>query len=511
MEDGNIRAAVRILFSDDQIAEHSADTLQKLQSKHPPAPADREPCENKLPTSIDVTEGDVGQAIRSFPSGSSGGPYGFRPQHLSDMVKDLISGPTLLTALTSLVNSLLSGFCCPMAARLLFGGRLIALSKKSGGIRPIAVGFVLGFVLRRLTAKCACLYARDRLAEYFAPHQLGVCVKGGCEAAVHAVRRYLQNLQPGYVIAKLDFSNAFNCIRRDAMLSQVLAHIPELYKFCRLSYENSSVLWFGSSQIFSSEGTQQGDPLGPLLFCLTIHPLLLSLQSELNLGYMDDLTLGGDESTVEDDIGRITDASSKLGLHLNRDKCEVIHQPGCVPKSPIFQPFIHLVPDVACLLGAALLFGPGLDSLLHKHCETLATATDRLSTIGRHDALILLRACFGASKLQYVLRTSPCFEHPALSTLDDLLRSGLSAITNCSLSDSQWIQACLPVRDGGLGVRDVTSLAIPAFLASAASTLELQDAILATASVPQDTFVPLFTDIWSSLFSIAPPALLSAR
>jgi len=38
----------------------------------------------------------------------------------------------------------------------------------------------------------------------------------------------------------------------------------------------------------SQEGPQQGDPLGPLLFCNTIHPLLTSLGSVL-LGYMDDV------------------------------------------------------------------------------------------------------------------------------------------------------------------------------------------------------------------------------
>ena len=46
-------------------------------------------------------------------------------------------------------------------------------------------------------------------------------------------------------------------------------------------------------------------------------------------------------------------------------------------------------------------------------------------------------------------------------------------------SDIQWLQASLPVKDGGLGVRHVSSLALPAFLASAASTLSLQADILA--------------------------------
>ena len=135
---------------------------------------------------------------------------------------------------------------------------------------------------------------------------------------------------------------------------------------------------------------------------------------------------------------------------------------------------------------------------------------DRLSAVGRHDALILLRSCFGAPKLQHVLRTSPCHGHPALLEIDNLLRTGLCGVVNCLLSDTQWIQARLPVRDGGLGVRDVTSLAIPAFLASAASTRGLQDAILSAVSTPPDTFVSEYVAEWTSRFSVAAPVDLIA-
>jgi len=62
-----------------------------------------------------------------------------------------------------------------------------------------------------------------------------------------------------------------------------------------------------------------------------------------------------------------------------------------------------------------------------------------------------------------------------LAKFDALLRRCIQLITNSDLSDSQWIQASLPVRDG---IRRVTSLAIPAFMASAASTLSIQDDIL---------------------------------
>ena len=54
-----------------------------------------------------------------------------------------------------------------------------------------------------------------------------------------------------------------------------------------------------------------------------------------------------------------------------------------------------------------------------------------------------------------------------------MLRTGLSTILNVDLSGDQWLQASLPVRDGGLGIRSAVMLAPSAFLASAAGTTEL--------------------------------------
>ena len=75
-----------------------------------------------------------------------------------------------------------------------------------------------------------------------------------------------------------------------------------------------------------------------------------------------------------------------------------------------------------------------------------------------------------------VLRSSPCVNHLSLVEFDSLLHSGLTSVTNCALDDSAWLQSSLPIRDGGLDIRSVVMLTPSAFLASAASTLELQDA-----------------------------------
>ena len=87
------------------------------------------------------------------------------------------------------------------------------MDKKSGGIRPIEVGYVR----RRLAAGCAIFQAIDTLADYFTPFQLGVEVLGGCQGTVHATRRFLYNVSDDYIIAKLDFTNTFNCLHRDAV------------------------------------------------------------------------------------------------------------------------------------------------------------------------------------------------------------------------------------------------------------------------------------------------------
>jgi hypothetical protein len=53
----------------------------------------------------------------------------------------------------------------------------------------------------------------------------------------------------------------------------------------------SNVIW---RQNNTETGVQQGDPLGPVLFCLALHPVIKSLKSEFNVWYLDDGVLADD-------------------------------------------------------------------------------------------------------------------------------------------------------------------------------------------------------------------------
>ena len=96
-------------------------------------------------------------------------------------------------------------------------------------------------------------------------------------------------------------------------------------------------------------------------------------------------------------------------------------------------------------------------------------------------------------------------EHEALDRFDSLLRSAVCKITNCSLPDNKWIQSGLPIRDGGLGIRRVSSLALPAFLASAAGSLPLQGIILSNVALQPDSFIASYLPRWSAKFGNLPP------
>ena len=114
--------------------------------------------------------------------------------------------------------------------------------------------------------------------------------------------------------------------------------------------------------------------------------------------------------------------------------------------------------------------------------------------------------------MMHLLRCAPCHNHPGLQEFDKTLREGLCSLTNCHISDTQWIQATLPIRDGGLGLRRVSQLALSAFLASAAGTSQLQTIILGgTSFACVDSVVDAARLEWCQLSNSVIPSTTTAH
>ena len=482
LDEGNFKSAVRLVCSEDSLAEVNDATIAALRAKHPephpetclPLPPDNLEMERAL----SVREGDVVHAICSFPKGSAGGLDGLRPQHLLDLTsKSAGCGrDNLLRALTAFTNFVLSGKITAEVRSTFFGASLIALNKIDGGVRPIAVGCTL----RRLVAKVGSRAVMHRMGLLLAPIQLGFGTPLGAEAAVHSARIYLSNLQPDQVLFKLDFKNAFNSIRRDKVLEAARQFIPELFPYVHSCYSSPSFLRFHDCTLLSAEGVQQGDPLGPLLFCLTILPLTQQLKSEFCVFYLDDGTLGGNESDVLHDFQVIDREAATLGLHLNHRKSEgICEDPAGRTLLKAATDLCRVSCEAATLLGSPIGERCGIDVFISDKLKSLKTMGSRLHYLQKHDALCLLRHSLAIPKILYILRTASCFSSSYLDSFDLELRSILSNVLNISLdNDSAWTQATLPVRYGGIGVRSVVHLAPSAFLASAAGSSDLIRRIL---------------------------------
>ncbi len=489
MADCDVKGAVRLLASSEDLAGHGEEVIQALRSKHPPAPENLNlpPAPNaQMPPPSAVTKEQVAAAVTSFPSGSAAGPDGLRPAHLKALIGQgsFAAGEKLLETLTKFVNMVLRGEIPDFVTPIFFGASLCALAKKDGGVRPIAVGNTF----RRLATKVGLKPLSAGLGQHLRPVQLGFGTSGGCEAAVHATHTYLSQTQSKGVLLKIDMRNAFNSIRRDVFLRVARERIPTLYPLLWQAYAKPSVLFFGETIIHSTTGIQQGDPVGPALFSLGVDSAAKAANSELNVWYLDDATLGGSVEDVLADLNNIIRDLGDAGLEVNDRKCELIllnHTPEEVGNTDAL--FKEVLPGFRCppehqqmLLGSPLTPAAITPALTGK-AEELHRLLRRLLHIDAHTALALLKNCFSIPKLQYLLRTSKAYkETGSLENIDKSIQEAVTGITNVNFSDRMWTQATLPVSLGGLGIRRATDIASPAFISSLVATKDLVGSILSS-------------------------------
>jgi hypothetical protein len=471
--DFDIRGAIKLLSSDDSLASFNEYVAEELKKKHPSPSRELFFPDPFKPGDISliVNEQNVREAINSFPAGSAPGLDGMRPQYLKDIISLSAgeAGQKALRALTKLCNFLLSGQLPSEICHLLYGASLCALNKKDGGLRPIAIGNCL----RRLTSKLACFQSRNIVNSYLSPHQLGVATKLGCEAAIHTTRTFVNNDQNrGKVLLKLDFKNAFNSVERDCILKEVQCHTPLLYPYLYQCYRNPSTLFFGNHLISSSVGAQQGDPCGPMIFSLAIQPIILSLDSQMNIWYLDDGTLADYPEVVLSDFKKVINLSQEIGLELNFNKCEIFCCSGDTDLK-VIKEFQNLAPGIKIcdreslsLLGSPI-FDQGFKNTVEKTIITVENLLNKAELLNRHVAYTLIKNCLFIPKFNFLLRTTPFWKFSNyVNSIDSSLKSCLERILNLRLTDLQWRQSTLPIRFSGLGIRRISDICLPAFLSS---------------------------------------------
>ena len=109
------------------------------------------------------------------------------------------------------------------------------------------------------------------------------------------------------------------------MFVEIRRRIPSLAAWMESCYSCQPFLHLGEHSLLSCCGVQQGDPLGPLGFALTLQPLIERLKADvsglnLNVWYLDDGTLMGSPEDLAAALRIVESEGPPLGLHLNRNK-----------------------------------------------------------------------------------------------------------------------------------------------------------------------------------------------
>ena len=472
------------------LAKHPQSPLPSIPSSPPPSP-------------ITINEAVVAKALRSFPGDSAPGPSLFRANHFKEAVfcPSPDRGNKALRAVMTTVNHLCAGRAPPEVIPHLCGATLLACLKKGGGNRPIAVGEVL----RRLTSKCLSCSVQGDAFRVLTPLQLGVGVKVGCEAIVHSVSRTLEdkNLSPDSCwCLLLDFSNAFNSISRTCMFEEVRTHVPGLAAWVESCYGAEPLLHFGEHTILSRCGVQQGDPLGPLCFALSLHPIVERIKREvphllINAWYLDDGTLCGSPDDLLRALKIVEEDGPAKGLNLNMlksllyipEEADISHNPLPVE--------IPITRSGFCLLGSPV--GPPhfCESTVRKRVERIRSSVQQLHVLEDSQMeLALLRSCLSMPKFNFALRSCPpSYIQQATSAFDVLMRESLSDLAGGQLSDWAWHKASLPSSLGGLSIRSARLHAPAAFISSLAQSGDLVDMIMGRMPAPSIHLADVVSDL----------------
>ena len=287
-------------------------------------------------------------------------------------------------------------------------------------------------------------------------------------------------------------SNAFNRVSRQAVLDECSSSSLNCYHgyhgamvltpFCGIPWAQSA-----HSQVFS-----RGIPLAQC-FALVLHKLVSSIEADddcinlsFNAWYLDDGILVGERSAAVRALHLIKELGPHLGLFINYPKCEVFSRNGislfpASVKSSILPNLEILGAPIGDIVHCSRFFAEK-----HNNFKVLLRAISDVAAVDLHVAISLLHMCGGYCKLVHLARTTPAnLCEDSLKFFDEEVRLCFSSCVAIDVPDTQWQQAQLSPKLGGLGLRSLSLHSCAAFISSVASlemgnpdNTHLQQAIL---------------------------------
>ena len=475
---GALRKATQTLLSKESLLDSSdADVQQTLRGLHPGASGipPELPAEWSGPT---ISPRMVKDAIRNrLPRGSAPGVDGWTTEHLLALIDDAF----VMRGISMVIQRICDGSLSGPAKDVLTAARLLAFPKPNGKVRPIAIQSIW----LRLAEQVALAAVHDSPAEILSKTQFGV--GRGTESAIRLIRKGLSGVNDA--LLQLDMVNAFNTVRRDAVVKEVYgsAALKPLWGVVNLCYGSCSKLRLFdknggmAAELLSQEGVRQGSVLGPLLFSMAIDPVLrrMEVADITHAAYLDDIALVLPKVSVKAVFEELVTELGEVGLRFNLgvDKTQVLCRDD--GSAPMDMGPVHVRHDFVRFLGSPIGFD---EAKMAEYASKVAAEHTRMFELLPGLLPVNARKIMevgGASRMVHLLRTTPPgITEEAAADFDTLMHKSLATTLGLdpgeNLSDESVLLAGQPLRLGGLGVRWCGHMHGHAFAAAETETIGAQ-------------------------------------
>lgn len=262
--------------------------------------------------------------------------------------------------------------------------------------------------------------------------------------------------------------------------------------------------------INSSQGSQQGDPLGGLFFALGLHPVITRVESEvalrLHVWYFDDGRLDGIIPEVRKAWDILSLELPLIGLKPKLVKCKLAfseayeerrNEPDAMDIDEALPP---LVADTFPIemervmksdreqsqkgyvtMGTPIGSREFVDSFFTTKLANIRALHRRISNLSNlQTQLWILRNCASVCKIMYWMRImDPDTMLPHLKAFDKMQFDLLQEIVGVNFDDLDTLQSVLPLANGGLvGMRSAESHASAAFISGSKNSEDLVHELL---------------------------------
>jgi len=339
---------------------------------------------------------------------------------------------------------------------------------------------------------------------------------------------------PSRVLLVLDLVNMFNNVSMTRAREIIHAQFPHLLPLFDILYYDDSRCYYrdelGNRHFFlRREGASQGCPFAALLACLILHdvitPINLELQqrakirkdtrmpSDDSLGslaiplcYIDDTTVSICYDDLQFFLNKFHELGPPLGCFLKPQKCKILTSTnGTSPRHLLSQPHLEAltyclqkfcggidhgeVVDGIRILGHPIGAQSFVSTFQHKTVSKLSTATQSLQHLVKDPQISL--ALFKFSLQHYTkhllftdmlhnTNISPSYKQyhtNFIETINSITKHYLSTLagdpdaTSFDLPDHSWTIATTPTGLGGMGIIDLSMIALQTYIVPLAKSI----------------------------------------